>query len=96
MGTPKTLGFLVILGLQSGIAAVAALKRRGGRKRGDFSMMRIRLARFALPRLGLKRKQKRRILFTLGMSCPRAHRKRQSERSPARSGIYRTKRSSSG
>ena len=28
--TPKTLGFLVILGLQSGFAAVAALKRRGG------------------------------------------------------------------
>ena len=32
-----------------------------------------------------QRKQKRRILFTFGMSCPRDHRKRQSERSPARS-----------
>ena len=31
----------------------------------------------------LQRKQKRRILFTFGMSCPRDHRKRQSERSPA-------------
>ena len=30
-----------------------------------------------------RRKQKRRILFTFGMSCPRDHRKRQSERSPA-------------
>ena len=54
LGTaPKNLWFLVILGLQSGFAAVAVLKRRGGRKRGDFSMVRIRLARFALPRLGL-------------------------------------------
>ena len=39
--------------LLRGFAAGAALKRRGGRKRGDFSMVRIRLARFALPRLGL-------------------------------------------
>ena len=39
-----------------------------------------------------RRKQKRRILFTFGMSCPRDHRKRQSERSPARSGIYHAKR----
>ena len=31
-----------------------------------------------------QRKQMRRILFTFGMSCPRDHRKRQSERSPAR------------
>ena len=31
-----------------------------------------------------QRKQKRCILFTFGMSCPRDHRKRQSERSPTR------------
>ena len=44
--------FLVIFGFCEASAAVAALKRRGGCKRGDFSMVRIRLARFALPQLG--------------------------------------------
>ena len=39
-----------------------------------------------------RRKQNRRILFTFGMSCPGDHRKRQSERRAARSGIYRAKR----
>ena len=49
--TPKTVGFLVIFRLRSRCAAVAAFKRRGGC--GDVSMVRIRLVRFALPRLGL-------------------------------------------
>ena len=50
--TPKTLGFSVIFGFCEASAAVAALKRRGGCKRGGFLMVRIRLARFALPQLG--------------------------------------------
>ena len=33
---PKNLSVFAIFGLQSGIAAVAAYKRRGGCKRGDF------------------------------------------------------------
>ena len=50
--TPKTIGFsrfsvLTWLGGRCGARA----KGRG--RRGDFSMVRIRLARFALPRLGL-------------------------------------------
>ena len=50
-GNTKTLGVSQFR-FGSGFAAVAALKRRGGRKRSDFSMVRIRLARFALPRFG--------------------------------------------
>ena len=46
--SPKPLGFLVILGLRSGYAAVAVLKRRGGRKRGDFRGGAVRLKRFTL------------------------------------------------
>ena len=49
--TPKTLGFLVIFGF-NGCAAVAALKRRGGCVAATFGVVRIRLARVALPRLG--------------------------------------------
>ena len=52
METPKTLGLSVIFGLHSRFAPVVVLTRRGGRKRSDFSMVRIRLARFALPQLG--------------------------------------------
>ena len=43
----------MILGLQSGYAAVVALKRRGGCVAATFGVVRIRLKRFALPRLGL-------------------------------------------
>ena len=50
---PKTFRVFRDFRLGSFYAAVAAHERRGGRKRGDFSMVRIRLARFALPRLGL-------------------------------------------
>ena len=49
--TPKTLvfsRFLVLIGLRGSCGAQA----KGRVRRGDFSMVRIRLARFALPRLG--------------------------------------------
>ena len=49
--TPKTLGFFAIFGFDR---STRQLRRgaKGRGRRGDFSMVRIRLARFALPRLG--------------------------------------------
>jgi hypothetical protein len=88
---PKTLGFSRFLGfglasrqLRRSSEGAGASRRLfdGADTTGEIRFTSVR------PR----RKQKRRILFTFGMSCPRDHRKRQSERSPARSGIYRTKR----
>jgi hypothetical protein len=88
---PKTLGFSRFLGfglasrqLRRSSEGAGASRRLfdGADTTGEIRFTSVR------PR----RKQKRRILFTFGMSCPRDHRKRQSERSPARSGIYRAKR----
>ena len=89
---PKTLGFFVIFDfnlasrqLRRGEGAGAARRLfDGADTTGEIRFTSVR------PR----RKQKRCILFTFGMSCPRDHLKRQSERIPARSGIYRAKRSS--
>ena len=49
--TPKTLGFFAIFGFDR---STRQLRRgaKGRGRRGDFSMVRIRLARFALPRFG--------------------------------------------
>ena len=81
--TPKPLGFFAIfrfsqtsrqLRRTSEGAGVSAATFRWCGAAGGIYFTSIRL----------QRKQKRRILFTFGMSCPRDHRKRQSERSPAR------------
>ena len=56
--TPKTLGFFTIFGFDR---ASRQLRRgaKGRVRRGDFSMVRIRLARFALPQYCFGLKQKR-------------------------------------
>ena len=89
---PKNLRVLVIFGLQSVFAAVAASSEGAGAARRLFDGADT-TGEIRFTSVRPRRKQKRRILFTFGMSCPRDHRKRQSERSPARSGIYRAKRS---
>ena len=96
LGTgPKNLRVFAIFALRSGFAAVAALKRRGGCVAATFRWCGA-AQEICFTSVRPRRKQKRRILFTFGMSCPRDHRKRQSERRATRSGIYRAKRSSSG
>ena len=72
--------FWLLMGLRGSCGAQA----KGRMRRGDFSMVRIRLARFALPRFGFSGSKS-------GVSCSPLvcrvlgdHRKRQSERSPAR------------
>ena len=52
-------------------------------RRGDFQGGADTTGEIRFASVRPQRKQKRRILFTFGMSCPRDHRKRQSERSPA-------------
>ena len=56
--------------LLRGFAAVAALKRRGGCKRGDFQGGADTTGEIRFTSVRLQRKQKRCILFTFGMSCP--------------------------
>lgn len=62
-----------------------ALEAKGRMRRGDFSMVRIRLKRFALPRLGLGGSKSGVFCSPLVCRVLGDHRKRQSERSPARS-----------
>ena len=96
LGTdPKNLRVFRDFRLWSGFAAVAAWSEGAGAARRLFDGADT-TGEIRFTSVRPRRKQKRRILFTFGMSCPRDHRKRQSERSPTRSGIYRATRSSSG
>ena len=82
---PKNLRFFSDFGASVGLRGSCGAQAKGRVRRGDFSMVRIRLARFALPRLGLGGSKS-------GVSCsPLVCRVRGtienvfSERSPARS-----------
>ena len=83
VGAPKTLGFFAIFAFDGSARQLRRTSEGAGASRrlfdGADTTGEIRFTS-VMP----QRKQKRRILFTFGMSCPRDHRKRQSERSPAR------------
>ena len=89
VGTPKTLGFFAIFGFDRALRQLRCSSEGAGAARRLFDGADT-TGEIRFTSVRPRRKQKRRILFTFGMSCPRDHRKRQSERSPARSGIYYT------
>ena len=68
--------FRLLMGLRGSCGAQA--KGRG--RRGDFRGGADTTGEIRFTSVWFQRKQKRCILFTFGMSCPRDHRKRQSER----------------
>ena len=80
--------FRLLMGLRGSCGAQA----KGRVRRGDFSMVRIRLVRFALPRLGLGGSKSGVFCSPLVCRVLGDRRKRQSERSPARSESNATNR----
>ena len=82
--TPKTLGFFAIFGFCEASRQLRRSSEGAGASRRLFDGADT-TGEIRFTSVRPRRKQKRRILFTFGMSCPRDHRKRQSERSPARS-----------
>ena len=81
---PKNLRVFSDFWLLRGFCGSCGAQVKGRVRRGDFSMVRIRLARFALSRLGLGGSKSGVFCSPLVCRVLGDHRKRQSERSPAR------------
>ena len=73
--TPKTLGFFTIFGFDRASRQLRRSSEGAGASRRLFDGADT-TGEIRFTSVRLQRKQKRRILFTFGMSCPRDHRKR--------------------
>ena len=73
--TPKPLGFFVIFGFNLASRQLRRSSKGAGAARRLFDGADT-TGEIRFTSVWFQRKQKRRILFTFGMSCPRDHRKR--------------------